>query len=82
MGRLSIAVGRPRVAVLERRLVGRRPALTDPQSQYTNPFHLLFALLDPADAAGPTLWINFLVMGLTMYLWGASMGLGGSPAAS
>ncbi len=76
MGRLSIALGRPGITVLEERFNGRRPALTDPQSQYTNPLHLLFAFLDPATAAGPTLWINFLVMGLTMFLWGASMGLG------
>ena len=54
------------------------PAMTNPQSLYTNPFHLLSVLMDPAAAAGPTLWIHFLVMGLGMYVWGWSMGLGSS----
>ena len=52
------------------------PALTHPQSLYTNPFHVLFNLMDPATAAGPTLWLHFLVMALSMYAWGWSMGLG------
>ena len=52
------------------------PAVTNPQALYTNPFQLLFNLMDPAAAAGPTLWIHFLVMGLGMYCWGWSMGMG------
>ncbi len=52
------------------------PALTNPQALYANPFHLLFVLMNPAAAAGPTLWIHFLVIGLSMYCWGWSMGLG------
>ena len=52
------------------------PALTNPQAMYANPLHILFDVIDPATAAGPTLWIEFAAMGLGMYLWGASMGLG------
>jgi hypothetical protein len=52
------------------------PGLTNPQSLYANPFHLLFNLINPAAAAGPTLWLHFLVMGLGMYVWGRSLGLG------
>ena len=51
------------------------PALTNPQAMYANPFYLLFDLIDPATAAGPTLWLQFLLMGLGMYLWGWSIGL-------
>jgi hypothetical protein len=52
------------------------PALTNPQAMYAYPLYLLFDLTDPATAAGPTLWVQFLVMGLGMYLWGWSIGLG------
>jgi hypothetical protein len=52
------------------------PALSNPQSLYTNPFHFLFNFMDPTAAAGPTLWVNFLIMALSMYVWGWSLGVG------
>ena len=52
------------------------PALIHPSAMYACPLHFLFNLIDPAAAAGPTFWLQFLVMGLGMYLWGCSLGLG------
>ena len=51
-------------------------ALIHPSAMYACPLHFLFNLIDPAAAAGPTFWLQFLVMGLGMYLWGCSLGLG------
>jgi hypothetical protein len=52
------------------------PALTHPNALYACPLHFLFNLIDPAAAAGPTFWLQFLLMGLGMYLWGCSLGVG------
>ena len=50
--------------------------LTHPEALYTNPFHLLFWFVDPPAAVGPTLWIHFLMMAISMYVWGAVLGYG------
>ncbi len=55
------------------------PALTHPQSLYTYPLHILFYLLPPERALGPTLWLHFLAAGFAYYLLGAALNLG--PAA-
>ena len=51
------------------------PALTHPQALYTNPFQALFLLIEPTAAAGPTLWIHFVVMAFSMSVLGAALGL-------
>jgi hypothetical protein len=55
------------------------PALTHPQSLYTYPLHVLFFLMPPAKAMGPTLWLHFLAAGLAFYALGTVLKL--RPAA-
>jgi len=52
------------------------PAFTNPESQYTYPLHVLFALVPPADAVGPTIWIQLVAGALAMYWVGRVLGLG------
>ena len=49
--------------------------LGNPQAQYTYPLHALFYLLPPNAAAGPTLWLHFLLAGLALWAVGAALGL-------
>jgi len=51
-------------------------ALTNPQSLYTYPLHLLFYLMEPVKAVGPTFWLHFLVAGFVGYIVAMSLGLG------
>ena len=51
-------------------------ALTNPQSLYTYPLHVLFYFMAPVAAWGPTVGLHFLAAGLAYYLLGASMGVG------
>jgi hypothetical protein len=57
-------------------LIGGGPALTHPQALYTNPLQLLFLVLEPTAAVGPTLWLHFLAMALSFQVLGAVLGLG------
>ncbi len=52
------------------------PAFTNPNSLYTNPLHLLFYLLPPPTAIGPTLWLHALAAGLSYLVAAAALGLG------
>ena len=52
------------------------PAFTNPESQYTYPLHALFALVPPAAAVGPTIWIQLVAGALAMYWVGRVLGLG------
>lgn len=51
-------------------------ALTSPVSQFTYPLDLLFYLLPPLAAAGPTYWLHFLAAGVIGWLAAAAFGLG------
>ena len=52
-------------------------ALTQPQTLYTYPLHFLFYLLPPTQALGGTHWLQLLAAGLSCYLLGLALGLGG-----
>jgi hypothetical protein len=52
------------------------PALTNPQSLYTYPLHILFYFLEPADAVGGTFWLQIVAAALIFYAVGAVLGLG------
>src|SRR6195256_4782930 len=46
------------------------PALTNPQSLYTHPFHLLFALYSPDRVIGLVVWSQMLLAGIGGYYLG------------
>ncbi len=75
VGRRSLQAGHG-LPLWKTDLLSGGPALTHPQALFTNPFQLLFLYMDAADAAGPTLWIHFLTMALSLQILGAAMGLG------
>jgi hypothetical protein len=52
------------------------PAFTNPESQYTYPLHALFYLLPPAQAVGPTIWLQLLAGSLVLFWVGRVLGLG------
>ncbi len=52
------------------------PALTNPQALYSNPLQLPFLWSPPAEAAGPSIWLHFLAMALSMQVLGGALGLG------
>ena len=52
------------------------PALTNPQAVYVHPLQWPFLWMHPAAASGPSLWLHFLFMGLSMQVLGATLGLG------
>jgi hypothetical protein len=52
------------------------PGLTNPQSLYTNPLHLLFFLVPPEKAMGPTLWLQYVTAGVVFYFVGGMLRLG------
>ena len=51
-------------------------ALTNPQSADASPLNILFWLWPPLKAAGPTLWLYFLVAGAAGYACGWALELG------
>jgi hypothetical protein len=51
------------------------PALTNPQSAYFHPLHLLFWFLPPAHALGPSLLLCVVVASLVFYALGRTLGL-------
>lgn len=50
-------------------------ALTHPQAIYTNPLQLPFLVTDPASASGPSIWLHFFAMALSMQVLGGALGL-------
>ncbi|MBI5241064.1 MAG: hypothetical protein HY926_11375 [Elusimicrobia bacterium] len=55
-------------------------AFTSPLSAYTCPLSILFWLLPPLEAYGPTLWLVFLAAGVIAYFCGRALGVGTWPA--
>jgi hypothetical protein len=53
-------------------------AATHPQALYTYPLDLLYWLVPPLFAVGPSLWLHLLVAGLGCLVWGRQLGLGRS----
>jgi hypothetical protein len=53
-------------------------ATTQPQALYTYPLELLYWIVPPLSAAGPSLWLHLLVAGLGCLVWGRQLGLGRS----
>lgn len=51
------------------------PALTHPQAIYTNPLQWPFLFMEPASASGPSIWLHFLVMALSMQVLGGVLRL-------
>src|SRR5207249_3118852 len=51
------------------------PALTNPQSLYTHPVHLLFALYRPDRVIGLVVWLHMLVAGIGGYYLGTVLRL-------
>ena len=51
------------------------PALTNPQSLYTHPFHALFAFNDPHRVIGLVVWLQMLLAGIGGYYVGAVLRL-------
>jgi hypothetical protein len=51
-------------------------ALTQPQSLYTYPFHVLYWVLPPLKAVGPTFWFELLMAGVGAYVLGAALHIG------
>jgi len=50
-------------------------AITNLQSMYFFPPHFLFYLLPPQAAAGPTLWLNFIIAAVAFYVLGMALQL-------
>lgn len=57
-------------------LLSGGPALTQPQALYTSPFHVLFWLCGPLQAAGGTFFLLLLFGGVGCFFWGRVLGLG------
>ncbi len=51
------------------------PAVTHPQSLYTNPLHAPFLWMEPAAAVGWTLFLSLLAMAVSMWALGAALEL-------
>ena len=51
------------------------PALTNPQSLYTHPFHALFAFNDPHRVIGLVVWLQMLLAGIGGYYVGSVLRL-------
>ena len=51
------------------------PALTNPQSLYTHPLHLLFALYRPDRVIGLVVWLQMLIAGIGGYYLGTVLRL-------
>jgi hypothetical protein len=51
------------------------PALTNPQSLYTHPLHLLFALYRPEHVIGLVVWLQMLIAGIGGYYLGTILRL-------
>ena len=51
------------------------PALTNPQSLYTHPLHLLFALFRPDHVVGLVVWLQMLLAGIGGYYLGTVLRL-------
>src|SRR4051812_2333132 len=51
------------------------PALTNPQSLYTHPFHLLFALYSPGRVIGLVVWLQMLLAAIGGYCLGTVLRL-------
>jgi hypothetical protein len=51
------------------------PALTNPQSLYTHPLHILFALFQPDRVVGLVIWLQMLIAGLGGYYAGTALRL-------
>ena len=51
-------------------------ALTQPQALYTYPLHVLYWVVPPLKAVGPTFWLELLMAGAGAYVLGAVLRLG------
>jgi hypothetical protein len=53
-------------------------AITQPQALYTYPLDLLYWIVPPLSAVGPSLWLHLLIAGLGCLVCGRQLGLGPS----
>jgi hypothetical protein len=56
------------------------PALTNPNSMYTYPFHFPFLILPPGQAVGWVVWMHAVMAAIGFFLLGEHLGLGRWPS--